>query len=275
MKIKINLIVYRDWALEQVMALRKLSLGAFGGPVRTETKKDGSPVTALDRECEKLFRQSVAKHFPKHGVLGEEYGEKSGESPWMWVIDPIDGTRAFSRGLPTWGSLLSLLYNGEPVMAVADYPAVGTTLWSIKGKGAWEGVPNGKIQALKLRVSNTRAVKEAVVLHSGSNFFTDTDLAPAVQGILKECYLERGYGDCYAYWQLLKGSADLVLDFGVKIWDLAPFLLMLEEARGQLRDFKGRRRWEGPAAVSGNSTLVSEFVSRLRGVPKSVKRSRR
>lgn len=257
-----ELLQYRDWAVKQVLALRKISLKVFGKNLAYETKRDGSPVTVVDRKWEKLFRQAAAKKWPKHAVLGEEFGENSSDSPWTWIVDPIDGTKPYSRGLPSWGSLLALAFEGEPVVAVADYPALDTTLWAVKGRGAWEGLP-GKA-AKRLKVSKVEDFKGAVVFHSGLNAFRGKEWEPPVAGVLNECYLERGYGDCFAYWYMLRGGADLVLDFGVKVWDLAPFLLMTEEAGGKLVDFQGRRKWEGPQAVAGNAELVDQFVARLK-----------
>ncbi|MDP6736676.1 MAG: inositol monophosphatase family protein, partial [Nitrospinaceae bacterium] len=134
-----DLLEAKDAALSYLKASNTEVLKWFRTEINVETKPDQSPVTIADRKVEEILRKKIAKAFPDHGIIGEEFGEDGAGSEWVWTIDPIDGTRSFIRGLPMFASLIALLHKGEPVLGIISLPALGETAWAVQGHGAYCG----------------------------------------------------------------------------------------------------------------------------------------
>jgi myo-inositol-1(or 4)-monophosphatase len=192
-----------------------------------ETKSDGSPVTEADREAEQAIRRHLRAAFPDFGILGEEYGEEGADDRPRWVVDPIDGTIAFSRGIPLYTTLIALLEDGEPVFGLIDCPVLDERYVGWQGGGCRR---NGE----PTRVSNEDDLARAIVSH-GDPFCFDLYGVPEVfERMARECKLLRGYTDAFGHAQVLGGGVAAMVDLTLNLWDAAPILALIPEAGGRI-----------------------------------------
>ena len=214
--------------------------------LRVETKPDLSPVTDADTAVERAIRTRLAEDRPRDGVLGEEFAVvptlKGGR---RWIVDPIDGTRNYSRGVPVWATLIALEDDGVLQVGVISAPALGQRWWAERGAGAFaDGQP--------IRVSAVARVEDAVLC-----FAVEQQLPE----IAARCWHARGFGDFWAHMLVAEGAADGAIDaVGVSIWDLAAVRIVVEEAGGRFSDAAGVARIDGGSAVSSNGLLHDELL---------------
>jgi histidinol-phosphatase len=214
-----------------------------------ELKADGSPVTIADREGERVAREWLAARFPGDGMHGEEFGETRPDARRRWFIDPIDGTKAFVRGVPLWGTLIACC-EGETVLAgAAHYPAVGELVAAAPGEGCWW---NGA----RARVSGVSSLDAATVLTTDSRFPGRDRRADAWRALDREAAVVRTWGDCYGYLLVATGRAEVMLDDIVNPWDAAALLPIIEEAGGLFTDWRGRRTAFGGDAIATNGAIA-------------------
>ena len=212
-----------------------------------ETKTDATPVTDADRAVERALRDELARVRPGDAILGEEEGG-SAVSGRRWVIDPIDGTRNYSRGIPVWATLVALETEGEVRLGVVSAPALGRRWWAERGAGAFA---NGE----RIRVSEVVGVEQAVL-----SFALDGPVPP----LADRAWHVRGYGDFWAHMLVAEGAVDAAVDaVGVTLWDLAALQPIVEEAGGRFTDFDGQRRVDGGSALSSNGHLHAELLAAL------------
>jgi histidinol phosphatase-like enzyme (inositol monophosphatase family) len=233
------------------------TLAHFNVGTAVDWKADGSPVTAADREAEAVMRRIIAAAFPAHAILGEEEGETPGAADTRWIIDPLDGTRTFVRGVPLYGTLVGVEVAGEPVVGVIHLPALGETVAAARGLGCtWNGRP--------CRVSAVDRLDRALVV------VTEERAARARSGawdrLVARSELQRTWADCYGYALVATGRAEVALDPIMNVWDCAALLPVVEEAGGRFTDWSGRRTIRGGEAVATNAALHAE-VLRLLGGP--------
>ena len=214
-----------------------------------ETKSDASPVTIADRECEQAIARALEEAFPDDGLLGEEGAAKNSRSGRRWIIDPIDGTRNYSRGIPVWATLISLEEDGHVVLGVVSAPALHRRWWAERGAGAHAG---GDV----VHVSAVRRPEDAVLS------FALEQSVPALAG---RAWHARGYGDFWSHMLVAEGSVDGAIDaIGVSVWDLAAVQVIVEEAGGTFTDFAGEQRIDGNSAISSNGLLHAELLEAVR-----------
>lgn len=227
-----------------------VALRHYRSLLTVETKADGSPVTIADREAEAAAREWLATRFPDDGVLGEELGELAGTSGRRWIIDPIDGTKSFVRGVPLWGSLVALV-DGERVLAgAACFPAVDETIAAAPGAGCWW---NGQ----RARVSDCAALAGATVLITDERTFRTASTREGWRTLIGESAIARTWGDCYGYLLVATGRAEAMVDPIVNPWDAACFQPIIEEAGGVFTDLSGRATAFGGSAIATNKTLAA------------------
>lgn len=225
-----------------------VALAHYRTVLTVETKADGSPVTVADRESELAARAWLAAHFPNDGVLGEEFGETAGSSGRTWIIDPIDGTKTFVRGVPLWGSLVALV-EGERVLAGAAYfPAVGEMIAAAEGAGCWW---NGQ----RAKVSSTSLMSNATALITDEHTFGESPRRARWSALSADAAVSRTWGDCYGYLLVATGRADVMVDPIVSAWDAACFLPIIEEAGGVFTDLDGNRSAFRGSAIATNAAL--------------------
>lgn len=239
--------------IEQVTELAKLAgdvaLSHFRSALAVETKADGSPVTIADRAAETAAREWVRAHFPDDGVLGEEFGEDRPGARRRWVIDPIDGTKSFVRGVPLWGSLIALC-EGDAVLAGAAYfPAVNEMLAAAPGGGSWW---NGS----RCSVSTEARVDRATVLTTDERFRERPERREGWRRLSETAAVSRTWGDCYGYLLVATGRAELMADPILSPWDAAALQPIITEAGGVFTDWSGQPTAFGGSAVATNAALA-------------------
>jgi histidinol-phosphatase len=228
-----------------------IALPAFDRGVTVTAKADGTPVTEADRAVERALRERLAAERPGDGVLGEEFGEAGGGGR-RWVLDPLDGTEWFARGIPVWGTLIALEQAGEPVVAVVSAPALRRRWWAARGAGAQrDGRP--------IEVSRVRAVEGAFVAHANLFLGFAVDAAP----LLGAARLSGGFESFLALMLVAEGAVDAALTPRGDLWDLLPAQLIVEEAGGTFTDFDGLRTAAGRGAVAANPVLHADVLARL------------
>jgi len=241
------------FALELARAAGDHTLRYFGSRMDHAAKGDGSPVTIADREAEVLLRERIAARFPEHGVLGEEHGESNPGARVRWILDPIDGTRSFMRGVPLYGVLVGVEVGGLAAVGVAHFPALGETVAAGTGLGCtWNGKP--------CRVSPVTRLSDALVLTTDPRAVADDPGWHALEG---QASTVRGWSDCYGHALVATGRAEVMLDPVMNAWDSAPFLPIVTEAGGRFTDRGGVATIHGGSAVSTNGALHAQVLQAL------------
>jgi histidinol phosphatase-like enzyme (inositol monophosphatase family) len=221
----------------------RFALGHFKSSLAVESKADGSPVTIADRGAEERLRSILGAAFPTDGFLGEELGETSGTSGRRWIIDPIDGTQSFIRGVPLWGVLVALEDTGRVVLGVVALPALGETLWAVRGGGAFVNGAPARVSAATTLADATVLTSDASPRHFGAKH-------AGFERLLARSARHRGWGDCYGYALVATGRAEVMLDPLMNAWDAAAVKPIIEEAGGAFC------AWDGAPTIYGGSALA-------------------
>ena len=225
-----------------------------------ESKADGSPVTIADREAEAEARAWIGARFPMDGIEGEELGVVRANARRRWIIDPIDGTKTFVRGVPLWGTLIAVV-EGTQVLAGATFcPAVGEMVVAARGEGAWW---NGA----RCSVSKVDRLVRATVLTTGEQFRGDEARRLAWQRLSDRARVTRTWGDCYGYLLVATGRAEVMVDGAMSAWDAAAVQPIIEEAGGVFTDWSGAHTAFGGSAIATNALLADEVRALLLGSP--------
>lgn len=238
-----------------------VALSHFGKGVAVEWKGDGSPVTVADREAEHTAREWIARRFPDDGILGEEHGETRPAAGRRWIVDPIDGTKSFVRGVPLWGTLVGIAEGSSIVAGAAYFPAVGEILAAAPGLGCWW---NGA----RCRVSEVASIPGATVLTTDDRFPTDERRRDGWRVLAGQAAVSRTWGDCYGYLLVATGRAEVMVDNRMNPWDAAAILPIITEAGGVFTDWSGAVTAFGGSAIATNGVLAREARELLHaGVP--------
>lgn len=234
----------REFALDLAGDADAISMRHFGGPVPAVTKPDGTPVTEADRAIEQLLRKRIIDTFPGHAVLGEEEGGALQADQPTWVIDPIDGTKNFMRGVPIFATLIGLVVGGSCVVGVASVPAMGERWDAAQGAGA-------RRNGATVGVSAIRRIADAHLLHGGLDWWRqDPGMWDLLGTLTDRAWRTRGFGDFWMHLLVAGGMADVALERDVRLWDVAALDCIVSEAGGRATSWDG-----GPALTSG--TLLS------------------
>ncbi len=235
------------------------ALRYFHSKLAVELKGDGSPVTVADRAAERRARDWLTDRFPNDGILGEEFGEHRPGAVRRWVIDPIDGTKSFVRGVPLWGSLVAVCEGVSVLAGAGFFPAVGEMLAAAPGRGCWW---NGTRAA----VSQQRDLAAATVLTTDERFAGDALRRDAWRRLADGALISRSWGDCYGYLMVATGRADVMVDPVLSSWDAAALMPAIMEAGGTFTDWSGAVTSFGGSAIATNKSL-SATVREILGVP--------
>ncbi|RRR65366.1 MAG: histidinol-phosphatase [Candidatus Viridilinea halotolerans] len=232
----------------------KITLRYFQSGVAVEQKADASPVTIADREAEAFLRTTIMAHYPDHAILGEEEGLSGGTAAtYRWILDPIDGTKTFVRGVPLYGVMIGLLREGEPVLGVVNMPALGEIVYAAQGHGCWW---NGR----PCRVSNVASLRESLVVATIAHGYERYGKQAAFERIMAAAGLFRTWGDCYGHLLVATGRAEVALDPIMSIWDAAALLPILREAGGTFTDWQGVTTIEHEEGISTNGLVQDELL---------------
>jgi histidinol-phosphatase len=237
----------------------KITLRYFQSDLAVDRKADESPVTVADREAEAYMRSAIAARYPGHAILGEEEG-LSGDSgaSHQWILDPIDGTKTFIRGVPFYGVMVGLVRDGEPALGVVNMPALGEIVFAARGEGCWL---NGR----PCRVSATATLRDSLVVATVAHGYEEHGKEQAFRRILGAAGLFRTWGDCYGHLLVAMGRAEVALDPIMSIWDAAALLPILQEAGGSFSDWQGRPTIDGGEGVSTNGAVLAELLDLIGG----------
>lgn len=206
------------------------------------------PVTAADRAAERVIRAEIANRFPEHGVLGEEFAALEGAGRYQWIVDPIDGTRAFIMGSPLWGTLIGLVDNSKPVLGLMDQPFTRERFWADRRTARMRG-PDGKTRRLKTR--SCSGLAEAVLTSTHPDLFSSPDERAAFSRVKGRARMTRYGGDCYGYCLLAAGFVDAVVEAGLKPHDVAALIPIIESAGGRITT------WDNKSALQGGRILAT------------------
>lgn len=211
----------------------------FQNDVGVEWKADKTPVTIADKSTEELCREFWAKETPGFGVIGEEMGIESPDAEYQWVIDPIDGTKAFIHGVPLFGTLIALYKKGAPIASLIRIPAMNTAVWAVKDGGAF--LANGSFtEGRSVQCSKVSTLADSLVLSGTVNTMETAGYGEQYANVRRAARLHRGWGDCYGYYLVAAGRAELMIDPVVSLWDIAPYPLLFSEAGGKFSMLDGR-----------------------------------
>ena len=245
-----------DAAVEAARAAGAIALKYFRGRFEVTLKPDATPVTQADRDAERAIVEILGRAFPDHGVLGEEFGGH-GSTEVRWIIDPIDGTKNFVRGIPVWATLIGLEERGEITVGVIHNPVTGELYTARRGGGAFL---NGE----RIRVSAIAELGGATLVHAGLGLFREAGRWESFVRLVDATERQRGFGDYSGYGLVAEGKAELYLEVDLKPWDLAPCKILVEEAGGRFSDLDGRPTIYSGTALATNGRLHDAALALLR-----------
>lgn len=246
-----SLSIYTEAVAELARIAGSNAMAYFRRQIDAEIKQDGSPVTIADKSSERLVREWVERRFPSDGVLGEEYGTRNPNAKRRWIVDPIDGTKAFIRGVPFWGSLVAVV-EGETVIAgAASFPALDETLVAGAGEGCWWNES-------RCTVSSVAKMAEAMVLTTDVSFKDNHEKQKGWLALADAAAMSRTWGDCVGYLLVATGRAEVMTDPVISAWDVAALMPAITEAGGVFTDWNGNPTAFGNSAVATNAALAVE-----------------
>jgi histidinol-phosphatase len=228
--------------------------------LRVETKPDLTPVSDADRAAEELIRAQLRRTRPRDAVIGEEF-RPTGHGSRRWVVDPIDGTKNFVRGVPVWATLIALVDGDRPVLGLVSAPALGRRWWAATGTGAWTG--RSLSAARRLRVSEVGRLEDASLSYSSLSGWEDRDQLDAFLGLTRTVWRTRAYGDFWSYMLLAEGSVDIATEPQLELYDMAALVPIVEEAGGRFTSLAGQDGPFGGSALATNGRLHDEVLSLL------------
>jgi myo-inositol-1(or 4)-monophosphatase len=239
-----------------VLLAEKEIMPFFQSDIQVDLKRDNTPVTAADKKAEAVMRALLEKETPNYGIIGEEFGEKPGALPRQWVIDPIDGTKSFIHGVPLFGTLLALLENGEPVVGIINMPALSDMMEAVTGAGCFSG-------GRQCRVSGIRSLSQACLLDGSVTTMEKKGFKEPWRDLRHKAGLARGWGDCYGYFLVASGRAEVMVDPIVEIWDIAAPALCVREAGGSFTSLGGSQSLVEKSGIASNGHLHTQMLEAM------------
>ncbi len=221
-----------------------------------ETKPDLTPVTEADRAVEQALRKRIGEERPGHGIVGEEFGAGQPGTA-RWILDPIDGTKNYLRGIPVWATLIALERDGRVELGVVSAPALHRRWWAARGEGAFV---NGR----RIRASQVAELSDAVLSYASLTSWEEHGLAEEFLTLARGCWRTRAFGDFWSHMLVAEGVVDLAVEPEVELWDLAAPQVIVEEAGGRFTDLGGTPTAAGGSSVSTNGLLHDRVLATLR-----------
>jgi histidinol-phosphatase len=230
-----------------------------------ESKSDESPVTVADRGAELLMRRLLKDRFPEDGVLGEEFDDVPSQNGFRWILDPIDGTKAFIHGVPLFGTLIGVEHNGRMVAGVCGFPALNEVVYASEGEGCWWRI--GTQAPQRTHVSGVTSLAKARMMFTEPTHWKSTGRFDTIVKLMDQVKIARGWGDCYGHAMVATGRAELAVDPLMSPWDIAALIPILREAGGFCSDWKGLETVSGGDGVSGVPALKDQIIAVLSTAP--------
>ena len=240
----------------------QISLARFRAlDLKVETKPDRSPVTDADQAVESAIKSVLAIERPADAIIGEEFGD-SGESNRTWILDPIDGTANFLRGVPVWASLIALSVDGKPTVAVVSAPALGRRWWAAPGHGAFTRDLDGSERSI--RVSAVADLADASLSYNNLQHWDSSGMLEPLISLSRKVWRTRAYGDFWSYMLLAEGALEIVAEHDLKIYDIAALVPIVEEAGGKFSDLAGPLTDQSSSVMASNGLLHSAYQQALK-----------
>jgi myo-inositol-1(or 4)-monophosphatase len=227
----------------------------FRTSINVESKLDSSPVTIADKLAEVKMRELISKEFPDHGIVGEEFGKDNPDAEYVWVLDPIDGTKSFISGALSFGTLIALLKNGKPIFGVINHPILNEFLI---GDNVSAFVNGNKVQ-----IRNCNSISEATLLSTDHLNINKYQNKNGFENLIQKTKLYRNWGDCYGYYLLATGFADIMIDPIMSVWDSMALIPIVNGAGGMITDYQGDDPIIGNSIVASNKLIHSEVIKLL------------
>ena len=246
------------FAMELADAADGISLQHFRRDLQVNRKPDRTFVTQADTEIERELRERIARRYPQHGVLAEELGDATSDREVRWIIDPIDATHSYMRGVPVFATLIALERAGTMELGVMSAPAMHERWHAVRGGGAWSG-------NRRLHVSKIAHLEDAQIFYASRSAFAAVGKERGFDAVVEPAWRDRGFGDFWGYALVSEGAGEAMIEPELAPWDLAAPLILVEEAGGRLTDFTGRRTYAGGNAVASNGLLHEMILGRLNG----------
>ncbi|MBU1975776.1 MAG: inositol-phosphate phosphatase [Nanoarchaeota archaeon] len=240
-------------ALDAARKSEDIIMKYFSEGFEVRIKEDMSPVTQADTEGEEVIKKVISSAFPDHGFIGEEHGTERSDSDYQWIIDPIDGTKNFARGIPLFGTQIALMHKGELVLGVSNAPALKELMYAEKGKGAFL---NGK----KVGVSSVDKLSDAYICYGNLPRFETIKKMGALLGLIEKTQQPRGIGDFWCYHLLASGRIDIMIEATTALWDIAAATIIIEEAGGTVTDITGKPVDKDTTSIIAANGLHAEVL---------------
>ena len=256
-----------DLALAHLLAdtADEISMARFrANDLHVESKPDLTPVSDADTAVEQAIRATLARARPRDGVLGEEFGMSdaaAGPGVRRWVIDPIDGTKNYVRGVPIWGTLIALLDGDTPVAGLVSAPALGRRWWAARGHGAYAGI--GQHAATRINVSGVRRWADASLSYASLTGWAETGRLEQIVDLSLGAWRSRAYGDFYGYMLLAEGALEAMVEPELSLWDVAALIPIVTEAGGRITDLNGRPAGDKTSVIGTNGILHETVLTAL------------
>jgi len=250
-----NLIELKKFIRHLASLSQKEILKYFRTKISIYTKADNSPVTIADKNAEEIIRKEIETEFPSHGIIGEEFGEVNKDAEYKWVIDPIDGTKSYICGSVLFGTQIALLKNGFPILGAVNFPALNEFI-----------IGDNKSTQLNdkdVKVRKCDSIPDAVLLTGDYLNIEKYQNISAFNTLIKSVKLFRGWGDCYGYYLLATGFADVMIDPIMSPWDSLPLIPIIKGAGGVITDYQGNDAVKGNSIVASNQAIHSEVIKLL------------
>ena len=252
-----------ELALRLAREAGRIAMERFGDPrLGVDRKGDDSPVTEADRAAERHLREGIAAAFPDDGILGEEYGEAPGTSGLRWILDPIDGTKSFIHGVPLFGTLVGIARGDRAVVGVIELPALNERVYARSGGGAFR--QQGDADPVPARVSAVDRLDEATLCTAGRRGYLKQGVEAVHDRLEGSVRLIRGWCDCYGYFLVATGRAEIAMDPAMGAWDAAALQAVVEEAGGVFTDWQGRPTYDGGNGLATNAALADPVRTAVR-----------
>jgi histidinol-phosphatase len=251
-----------DFALDVAREAQDLILQYYrNADLSVDLKQDASPVTAADKGAETLIRDRLAKSFPDDGILGEEFGTTESKNGYRWILDPVDGTKPFVHGVPLFGTLIGVEFEGRMVIGVARFPALDEVVYAAEGTGTWWRI--GEAEPRQTHVSQTTELAKAVFCFTEPQRFGKIGRPEVLQTLMQTCCMSRGWGDCYGHVLVATGRADVMIDPELSAWDAAALVPIVREAGGAWLDWNGQESIHSGHGFSVNAGLKDQVLALL------------
>lgn len=249
-----------EFALELAAAAEKVTMARYRAlDLYIETKPDRTPVTEADRACETMLRRMISEQRPEDGVIGEEFEELNPDATRKWVLDPIDGTRNYLRGVPVWAVLIALLVDGQPEVGVVHAPALGRSWWAAIGHGAFTRDIDGEVR--QIQVSGIKAMADASFSFSDPVGWDAFGNGNGLQGIMSNVERIRAYGDFWSHMMVAEGVVDIAAEPQLHPYDQAALVPVVREAGGIMTGLDGRDLFDSGSSLTTNGHLHDQVLA--------------